>query len=606
MLSRFATSAPSTAGAASARLTMVTSMATRGFSRSAAAAAAASSSTSLSTDWFDQGKHLSRGDEKLFDKILIANRGEIACRVIATCRGLGIKTVAVYSEADERGMHVQMADEAVCIGVSLATAQSLGVVLASPFCFPSCPHPVPDPLSFLFLQPAASADSYLRMDRIMEAIKLTGAQAVHPGYGFLSENAAFSEMLEKEGIEFIGPRKRAIDEMGDKIKSMHIAEQAGVSCAKRFNGEVHTVEHAREIAEGLGYPIIMKASAGGGGKGMRVAWDESELIEGFQIAKDEAASSFGDDRMLIQQFVCPHDARHIEIQIVGDKHGNVVALPERECSIQRRNQKVVEEAPSVLLDPATRRAMQEQACMLAKAVDYESAGTVEFIMDEDKNFYFLEMNTRLQVEHPVTELITGVDLVEQMIRVAAGHPLPKELLEFDFSTPEDTSDGDFAVERDLGFYAKGSGFNPRFRGWAIEARVYAEDPFRNFLPSTGQLTKYASPKSVREDRDDTDLSLLGPSAAAIRCDSGIREGSEISMFYDPMISKLCTYVSAFPSSMRIVIIFLYPSHLSLHLKTLVTYSLSLPLSPSLSLSLWLRLLTATVPSTRCDLRWTLT
>ena len=351
--------------------------------------------------------------------------------------------------------------------------------------------------------PAASAESYLDIDRIMGAIKETGAEAVHPGYGFLSENKLFARALLSEGVEFIGPSELAIDAMGDKIKSMRIAEAAGVSCAPRFDGEVATAEEAVEIARDIGYPIIMKASAGGGGKGMRVAWDESEMADGFMLARNEAKASFGDDRMMIQHYVCPTDGRHIEIQLVGDKHGNVLTLPERECSIQRRNQKVVEESPSVLLNPDTRKAMQEQAAELARTVDYSSAGTVEFLCDNEQNFYFLEMNTRLQVEHPVTELITGVDLVEQMIRVAAGHPLPAELLDTDWSQPSS------------------------FNGWAIESRVYAEDPLRGFLPSTGRLTSYIEPSPE--------------TLAGVRVDSGICEGSEISMFYDPMISKLCTH-----------------------------------------------------------------
>lgn len=402
--------------------------------------------------------------EKLFSKILVANRGEIAVRVMKTCKRLGIKTVAVYSDADARSLHVRMADEAVHIG------------------------------------PAASTESYLVAERILQAAKDTGAEAIHPGYGFLSENRHFAQDLRDAGIAFIGPSPEAIDSMGDKIMSMRIAQEAGVSCAPRFDGEVDTAERALEIAEDIGYPIIMKASAGGGGKGMRIAWSKDELEEGFRLAREEAAASFGDDRMLIQRFVCPDGGRHIEIQLVGDSHGNVLALPERECSIQRRNQKVIEESPSMLLNEETRKSMQEQAASLAKLVGYESAGTVEFICDDD-GFYFLEMNTRLQVEHPVTELITGVDLVEQMIRVAAGHPLPAELLEKDWSSL-DTMDG-----------------------WALESRVYAEDPRRGFLPSIGTLTAYEEP-----------VTLPG-----VRCDSGIVEGSEISMFYDPMISKLCTH-----------------------------------------------------------------
>ena len=389
-----------------------------------------------------------------FNKILVANRGEIAIRVMKTARRLGIKTVAVFSDVDRHADHVAYADEAYSLGGT------------------------------------TSAESYLQIPKIMEAIKATGSDAVHPGYGFLSENAEFSKCLQDNNIEFIGPNENAIQSMGDKIESMRIAEQAGVSCAKRFDGEVATAEHALEIASGIGYPIIMKASAGGGGKGMRIAWTEDELKEGFDLARTEAAASFGDDRMLIQQFVCPYESRHIEIQIVGDKHGNYAAFPERECSIQRRNQKVLEESPSTLLSPETRKKMQEQAILLCKSVGYHSAGTVEFIADNEQNFYFLEMNTRLQVEHPVTEMVTGVDLVEQMIRVSAGETLPKEL-----QGPVD------------------------FEGWSMEARVYAECPFRNFLPSIGHLVTYQEPKTVRVD-------------------SGVSLGGEISMFYDPMISKV--------------------------------------------------------------------
>ena len=408
-------------------------------------------------------EHTQHSEDK-HERKAVANRGEIAVRVMKTAKRLGIKTVAVYSDADARSLHVRMADEAVHIG------------------------------------PAASAESYLVAERIIQAAKDTGAEAIHPGYGFLSENREFAQALRDEGIVFIGPSPDAIDKMGDKIMSMRIAQQAGVSCAPRFDGEVDTAERALEIAKDIGYPIIMKASAGGGGKGMRIAWSEEELEEGFKLAREEAAASFGDDRMLIQRFVCPDGGRHIEIQLVGDSHGNVLALPERECSIQRRNQKVIEESPSMLLDPETRKSMQEQAASLAKLVGYESAGTVEFICDDD-GFYFLEMNTRLQVEHPVTEMITGIDLVEQMIRVAAGHPLPHDLLAKDWSSLD------------------------TMKGWALESRVYAEDPRRGFLPSIGTLTAYEEP-----------LSLPG-----VRCDSGIVEGSEISMFYDPMISKLCTH-----------------------------------------------------------------
>ena len=394
------------------------------------------------------------GSENTIKKILIANRGEIAIRVMQTAKRLGIKTVAVYSDVDRHADHVAYADETYSLGGT------------------------------------TSAESYLQIPKIMEAIKATGADAVHPGYGFLSENAEFSKTLKDNNIEFIGPNEHAINSMGDKIESMRIAEQAGVSCAKRFDGEVDTAEHALEIASGIGYPIIMKASAGGGGKGMRIAWTEDELKEGFYLAKTEAAASFGDDRMLIQQFVCPYESRHIEIQVIGDKHGNYAAFPERECSIQRRNQKVLEESPSTLLSPETRKKMQEQAILLCKSVGYHSAGTVEFIADNEENFYFLEMNTRLQVEHPVTEMVTGVDLVEQMIRVSEGKELPKEL----------------------------QGSVP-YEGWSMEARVYAECPFRNFLPSIGHLVTYQEPTNVRVD-------------------SGVSLGGEISMFYDPMISKV--------------------------------------------------------------------
>ena len=389
-----------------------------------------------------------------FKKILVANRGEIAIRVMKTARELGIKTVSVFSDIDRHADHVAYADEAYCLGGN------------------------------------TSAESYLQIPKIMDAIQHTGADAVHPGYGFLSENADFSKTLFDHGIEFIGPNEHAILSMGDKIESMRIAENAGVSCAKRHNDEVHTAEHAKQIAADIGYPIIIKASAGGGGKGMRIIWKEEDLEDGFNLARTEAAASFGDDRMLIQQYVCPYGSRHIEIQIVGDKHGNYVAFPERECSIQRRNQKVLEESPSTLLTPETRKKMQRQAVMLAKSVGYHSAGTVEFIADND-HFYFLEMNTRLQVEHPVTELVSGVDLVQLMIDVSAGKKLPKELRN---------------VEID-------------HQGWAMEARVYAECPYRNFLPSIGHLVKYVEPDNIR-------------------IDSGVSLGGEISMYYDPMISKV--------------------------------------------------------------------
>ncbi|WP_102222712.1 acetyl-CoA carboxylase biotin carboxylase subunit [Acidimangrovimonas sediminis] len=397
----------------------------------------------------------------MFKKILIANRGEIACRVIKSARKMGIQTVAVYSDADRNALHVKMADEAVHIG------------------------------------PSPANQSYIVIDRIMEAIKATGAEAVHPGYGFLSENKKFAEALEKAGVAFIGPPAGAIEAMGDKITSKKLAAEAGVSTVPGYMGLIEDAEEAVKISNEIGYPVMIKASAGGGGKGMRIAWNDEEAREGFQSSKNEAANSFGDDRIFIEKFVT--QPRHIEIQVLADKHGNCVYVNERECSIQRRNQKVIEEAPSPFLDPETRRAMGEQAVALAKAVDYCSAGTVEFIVDGAKNFYFLEMNTRLQVEHPVTELITGIDLVEQMIRVADGEKLP------------------FAQE-DIGI-----------NGWAIESRLYAEDPYRNFLPSIGRLTRYRPPEEMASDK------------AAVRNDTGVFEGGEISMYYDPMIAKLCTW-----------------------------------------------------------------
>ena len=397
----------------------------------------------------------------MFKKILIANRGEIACRVIKSARKMGIKTVAVYSDADENALHVEMADEAVHIG------------------------------------PPPANQSYIVIDKIMDAIRQTGAEAVHPGYGFLSENPKFAEALEKEGVAFIGPPKKAIEAMGDKITSKKIAQEAGVSTVPGYMGLIEDAEEAVKISTEIGYPVMIKASAGGGGKGMRIAWNDDEAREGFQSSKNEAAASFGDDRIFIEKFVT--QPRHIEIQVLADAHGNCIYLNERECSIQRRNQKVVEEAPSPFLDKDTRAAMGKQACDLAQAVGYASAGTVEFIVDGDKNFYFLEMNTRLQVEHPVTELITGVDLVEQMIRVANGEKLS-------------------LAQADIGI-----------NGWAIENRVYAEDPYRGFLPSIGRLTKYRPPEEVAEkDR-------------AVRNDTGVYEGGEISMYYDPMIAKLCTW-----------------------------------------------------------------
>jgi propionyl-CoA carboxylase alpha chain len=396
--------------------------------------------------------------------IQIANRGEIACRVIRTARRLGIKTVAIYSEPDAKSQHVKQADEAYLVG------------------------------------PAPTSKSYLNVPRILEVIKQSGAQAVHPGYGFLSENQSFAKACEKEGVIFIGPSVHAIHAMGDKIESKKLAHSAKVSTVP---GSLKVIEDAEEcvrIANQVGYPVMIKASAGGGGKGMRVSHNDNETRSGFRMSSDEAASSFGDNRVFVEKFV--EVPRHIEVQVMGDNHGNVVAFPERECSIQRRNQKVLEEAPSPFLDAATRQAMQQQAVDLAKAVGYNSAGTVEFLCDKNRNFYFLEMNTRLQVEHPITELITGVDLVEQMIRVAAGYPLPADWL------------------------AKAKPGMP-FKGWAHEARVYAEDPFRGFLPSIGRLTTYIEPASGKEE--------------GVRCDTGVVQGSEISMYYDPMICKLCTY-----------------------------------------------------------------
>ncbi len=397
----------------------------------------------------------------MFKKILIANRGEIACRVIKTARRMGILTVAVYSDADRDALHVEMADESVHIG------------------------------------PAPAAESYLVADKIIAACKETGAEAVHPGYGFLSERASFCAALEKEGIVFIGPKPKAIEAMGDKIESKKFANAAKVSTVPGYLGIIDDADHAERIAAEIGYPVMIKASAGGGGKGMRIAWSKDEVRDGFERARSEAKSSFGDDRVFIEKFVV--DPRHIEIQVLADAHGNVVYLGERECSIQRRNQKVVEEAPSPFLDEATRKAMGEQSVALAKAVDYQSAGTVEFIVDRDRNFYFLEMNTRLQVEHPVTELVTGIDLVEQMIRVAAGEKLPFK-------------------QADI-----------KLNGWAIESRLYAEDPYRNFLPSIGRLTRYRPPREGKTEK------------SVVRNDTGVFEGAEISMYYDPMIAKLCTW-----------------------------------------------------------------
>ena len=392
----------------------------------------------------------------MLKKILVANRGEIACRVFSTAKKMGIATVAVYSDADADALHVQMADEAINIG------------------------------------PAASSESYLVIDKIIQACRDSGADAVHPGYGFLSENSQFRDALDDAGIIFIGPGKKAIESMGDKITSKLIAEKAGVNCIPGYTDVVRDADHAVEISTGIGYPVMLKASAGGGGKGMRVAWDESDCRDGFERATNEARSSFGDTRIFIEKYI--QQPRHIEIQVMADSHGNVIYLGERECSIQRRHQKVIEEAPSPFLNETTRQKMGEQSCALAKAVDYQSAGTVEFIADADMNFYFLEMNTRLQVEHPVTELVTGQDLVEMMIRVAAGEKLA-------------------LAQNDV-----------TLTGWAMESRVYAEDPFRNFLPSIGRLSGYCEPQGE-----------------GVRVDSGVYEGGEVSMHYDPMISKLITY-----------------------------------------------------------------
>jgi propionyl-CoA carboxylase alpha chain len=397
----------------------------------------------------------------MFKKILIANRGEIACRVIKTARRMGIETVAVYSEADRDALHVERADEAVLIG------------------------------------PPPAAESYLLIDRIVEACRKTGAEAVHPGYGFLSEREAFPRALNDAGIVFIGPNPDAIAAMGDKIESKKAAAKARVSTVPGYLGVIEDDKHAVRIADDIGYPVMIKASAGGGGKGMRIAHSKGEVAEGFNLAKAEAKASFGDDRVFVEKFIV--DPRHIEIQVLGDKHGNVIYLGERECSIQRRNQKVIEEAPSPLLDETTRRKMGEQAVALAKAVKYDSAGTVEFVAGQDKSFYFLEMNTRLQVEHPVTELVTGIDLVEQMIRVAAGEELK-------------LSQKDIALT-----------------GWAVESRVYAEDPFRKFLPSIGRLVKYRPPAESKAN------------GITVRNDTGVQEGGEISIYYDPMIAKLVTH-----------------------------------------------------------------
>ncbi|MFL2740598.1 MAG: acetyl-CoA carboxylase biotin carboxylase subunit [Paracoccaceae bacterium] len=397
----------------------------------------------------------------MFDRLLIANRGEIACRVMKTAKQMGIKTIAVFSDADRQALHVQMADEAVSIG------------------------------------PPPANQSYIDIEKVISAVRETKANAVHPGYGFLSENAKFAKALSDIGVTFIGPPEYAIKSMGDKITSKKIAQDAGVNTVPGYMGIINDDKEAVRISKQIGYPVMIKASAGGGGKGMRIAWNDTEVKEGFESSKNEAANSFGDDRIFIEKFVTR--PRHIEIQILADTQGNCIYLGERECSIQRRNQKVVEEAPSPFLDEKTRKEMGEQACKLAKAVGYFSAGTVEFIVDRDKNFYFLEMNTRLQVEHPVTELITGVDLVEQMISIAAGKPLS-------------------ISQKDI-----------KLSGWAIESRLYAEDPYRNFLPSIGRLTRYRPPTEVKEK------------GVIVRNDTGVFEGGEISMYYDPMIAKLCTW-----------------------------------------------------------------
>ncbi|GAA6207972.1 acetyl-CoA carboxylase biotin carboxylase subunit [Cognatishimia sp. WU-CL00825] len=412
----------------------------------------------------------------MFNKILIANRGEIACRVIKTAKKMGISTVAIYSDADKNALHVEMADEAIHIG------------------------------------PPPANQSYIVIDKVMQAIKDSGAQAVHPGYGFLSENAKFAEALSAQGVAFVGPPVGAIEKMGDKITSKKIAQDADVSTVPGYMGLIEDADEAVKISNQIGYPVMIKASAGGGGKGMRIAWNDQEAREGFQSSKNEAANSFGDDRIFIEKFIT--QPRHIEIQVLCDAHGNGIYLGERECSIQRRQQKVVEEAPSPFLDEATRKAMGEQAVALAKAVDYASAGTVEFIVDGERNFYFLEMNTRLQVEHPVTELITGVDLVEQMIRVANGEPL--------------------SISQD----------DVTLTGWAIENRLYAEDPYRGFLPSIGRLTRYRPPAETAAGPMLVNGKWMGDAPtgqAAVRNDTGVYEGGEISMYYDPMIAKLCTW-----------------------------------------------------------------
>jgi propionyl-CoA carboxylase alpha chain len=402
----------------------------------------------------------------MFKKILIANRGEIACRVMATAKKMGIATVAVYSEADKDARHVQLADEAVLLGA------------------------------------APSRESYLMADKIIAAAKQTGAQAIHPGYGFLSENEGFAKRCEEEGIVFIGPKHYSIAAMGDKIASKKLASEAKVNCIPGYNDAIETAEKAVEIAKGIGYPVMIKASAGGGGKGLRVAYNDKEALEGFTSCRNEARNSFGDDRVFIEKFV--QEPRHIEIQVLGDAHGNVIYLNERECSIQRRHQKVIEEAPSPFITEATRKAMGEQAVALAKAVKYQSAGTVEFVVGKDQDFYFLEMNTRLQVEHPVTECITGLDLVELMIRVAAGEKLP-------------------LAQKDV-----------QRNGWAMECRINAEDPFRNFLPSTGRLVRFQPPAQSMWQGNTQDLQ-------GVRVDTGVQDGGEIPMYYDSMIAKLIVH-----------------------------------------------------------------
>lgn len=423
-------------------------------------------SPSLCRSVLARNSHSKAHVEKPFNKILIANRGEIACRIIRTARKLGVKTVAVYSEADASSMHVRLADEAYCVG------------------------------------PAASKESYLRMDRILQVCQRTGAEAIHPGYGFLSENAKFVDMVEAAGIKFIGPSSAPMNAMGDKINSKKIAKEANCFVIPGYEGEVVDEEHAVKLAKEVGYPVMIKASAGGGGKGMRVAFNDDEIREGYRLSKAEALSSFGDDRMLIERFI--ENPHHIEIQVLADTHGNVVAFPERDCSVQRRNQKVVEESPSQMILPETRRAMQLQAIQLCKATGYRSAGTVEMLADDNQNFYFLEMNTRLQVEHPITELVSGEDLVEHMLWIAAGKPLPERLTK----------------QQCLGH-----------KGYAIESRVYAEDPFRNFLPSIGPLLTYREPKK------------FSTKEGTVRLDTGVYEGGVISTNYDPMIAKLCSHAA---------------------------------------------------------------